>query len=325
MLCRRLSPSWLAGSVLLFGLLWVGNPVTLRAADKKADPQAPAGVVHVPDVTYSEKTGLKLDLACPKNLSVPAPAILVIHGGFWQEIGGNRKTCLPIAFELAEHGYVAVAVSHRKASDAPFPAQLHDVKCAVRWLRANAEKYHIDPERIGVLGYSSGGHLASLLGTTADNAALEGDCGDAGQSSRVEVVVACYSPSDLLALYDSCDKGRLSIVEKAAGKSVLETLICGKPADLADRYAEASPVHHAGKHSAPTLLIHGTADRQVPLDQSQRLASKLRRAGVEVHLLSLEKAGHSFGGVGDDAPSREADRATLEFFERSLKPSLVRR
>jgi acetyl esterase/lipase len=300
-------------------------PPALQAADKKADPQPSAGVVHVPDVTYSPKTGLKLDLACPKNLAAPAPAILVIHGGCWQEIGGNRKTCLPMAFNLAEHGYVAAAVSHRKASDAPFPAQLHDVKCAVRWLRAHAEQYHIDPERIGVLGYSSGGHLASLLGTTAGNSAFEGDCGHPGQSSRVQAVVACYGPSDLAALYDSYDKGSLSFLEKSAGKSVLETLLGGTPADLADRYAEASPVHHADKHSAPTLLIHGTADRQVPLDQSQRLERKLRQAGVEVQLLSLEKAGHCIGGGGEDKPSREADRATLEFLEQTLKPGLVRR
>jgi acetyl esterase/lipase len=319
---RRTSLAPLTCSVLLFSVLSAGNPVSLQAADRKADtPQPPAGVDHVPDLIYSEKTGLKLDLASPQNLSVPAPAVLVIHGGFWQEVGGNRKSCLPIAFQLAERGFVAATVSHRKAADAPFPAQIHDVKCAVRWLRAQAEKYHIDRERIGVLGYSSGGHLASLLGTTAGNRALEGDCGHAGQSSRVQAVVDCYGPTDLTALYEHCKRGPFP----ALGMSVLETLVGGSPADLADGYAQASPVHHADKHAAPTLLIHGTEDKLVPLDQSQRLAAKLRQAGALVTLLPLDKAGHVFGSGSGDEHGRKADAATLEFLERSLKPRLPNR
>jgi pectinesterase len=204
-------------------LLALASPVGLtQAGEPKADvPLPPPGVDHLADLTYSAKTGLQLDLAYLKERKGPSPAVVVIHGGCWQEMGGNRKTCLPIAFRLAGQGFVVATVSYRRASDAPFPAQIHDVKCAVRWLRSQAGKYAIDPDRIAAVGYSSGGHLASLLGTTADDPALEGNLGSAGQSNRVQAVVNCYGPTDLARLYDYCENGPCPALQKAVGKSVL--------------------------------------------------------------------------------------------------------
>jgi acetyl esterase/lipase len=321
----RTSLAALACSLLLSGLLKAGDPPTPSDAGRKADPRPPAGVIHLSDLTYSEKTGMQLDLACPEKLLSPAPAVLVLHGGFWQGIGGSRKSCLPVAFLLAQRGFVVAAASYRKATDAPFPAQIHDAKCAVRWLRAHADEYHIDPERIGVLGYSSGGHLAGLLGTTAGNLSFEGDGGHAGQSSRIQAVVDCYGPADLAALYEHCEHGPFSALEKTLGKAVLENLVGGTPANQPGRYAGASPVTHAGKHAAPTLLIHGTADRQVPLAQSQRFADRLRQAGVEVRLLRLENAGHAIGSGWGGEHGRQADAAAVEFFEQALRPRLAGR
>jgi acetyl esterase/lipase len=291
-----------------------------HAGEPKADvPQPPPGVVHEPDLTYSPRTGLQLDLAYPKERNGPSPAVLVIHGGCWQEIGGNRKSCLPIAFQLASQGFVVATVSYRKASVAPFPAQLHDVKCAVRWLRAQAGKYALDPDRIAALGYSSGGHLASLLGTTADVSGLEGDGGHAGQSSRVQAVVNCYGPTDLARLYDHCEHGPCSLLQKQVGPPLLERLLGGPPDRAADRYAQASPLTHVSKDAAPTLLIHGTADELVPLEQSQRFAAALKKAGAEVELLAVEKAGHAFGGGRGGDHGKRADDAVREFLQRRLQ------
>jgi acetyl esterase/lipase len=295
------------------------NPA--HAGEPKAE--VPPGVAYVADLTYSVKTGLQLDLAYPKERKGLSPAAVVIHGGSWQELGGNRKSCLPITFELASQGFVVATVSYRKASDAPFPAQVHDVKCAVRWLRAHAGEYAIDPERIAALGYSSGGHLASLLGTTADNPALEGNLGHAGQSSRVQVVVNCYGPTDLAPLYDHCDKGPCSWLQKAVGTSVLKNMLGGTPESAAAKYAQASPIIYVSKESAPTLLIHGTQDEQVPLQQSQQFAAALQTAGVEVEFLAFDKAGHAFGSGWGREHGKKADAAVLEFLQRKLQPRPV--
>jgi acetyl esterase/lipase len=307
------------GHGLLVAVMLASRVGLAHAGEPKADvPQPPPGVVHEPDLTYGEKTGLRLDLAYLKERKGPSPAVLVIHGGCWQEIGGNRKSCLPIAFQLAQGGFVVATVSNRRASDAPFPAQLHDVKCAVRWLRAQAGKYAIDPDRIAALGYSSGGHLASLLGTTPDNSGLEGDGGHAGHSSRAQAVVNCYGPTDLARLYDHYEHGPCSALQREIGKSVLQTLLGGTPQGAARQCAQASPITHVSKDAAPTLLIHGTADELVPLDQSQRFAAALKKAGVKVELLPLDKAGHAFGS-GWGVHGKKADAAVVEFLQHALQ------
>jgi acetyl esterase/lipase len=223
-------------------------PAGLRAALARA----PAGLEHIPDLEYSRPGGrgrLALDLVCPARGKGPFPAVLVLHGGAW--VKGSRKACLPMAFRLAREGYVAAVVSHRFAPANPFPAQVHDVKCAVRWLRACACAHSIDPDRIGVLGYSSGGHLACLLGTTPGNAALEGATGHTRHSSGVQVVVSCYGVTDLAALHASYQDRRRSWLERKSGTFVLGALLGGPPGKSAGRYAQASPLHHAGARRPP--------------------------------------------------------------------------
>jgi acetyl esterase/lipase len=299
---------------------------SLQAADagepKSAVPAVPAGVRYLPDLTYSAQTGMQVDLAYPRERTGRSPAVLVIHGGFWQEMGGTRKTSLPIVVQLAGRGFVAATVSYRNASDAAFPAQLHDVKCAVRWLRAHAGDYGIDPERIAAVGYSSGGHLAALLGTTADKRALEGDLGCAGQSSRVQAVINCYGPTDLGRLYDYCDNGPCGALQKQVGTSVLRTLLGGTPKSAAASYAQASPLTYVGKGSVPALLIHGTADSQVPFEQSRRFEEALKKAGVSVELLAVEKAGHAFGSGWGGKQGEQADAAVIEFLRGRLQKAV---
>ena len=158
-------------------------------------------MIFEPGVEYTnpDDQHLQLNLARPKTGDGPFPAVVCIHGGGFR--AGTREGYDNLCIRLAEHGYVAVTVTYRLAPKYPFPAAIHDVKAAVRWARANAAKYRIDPDRIGVTGGSAGGHLAQFLGVTADVKEFEGDGGNASQSSRVACVVNFYGPSDFTKSY----------------------------------------------------------------------------------------------------------------------------
>jgi acetyl esterase/lipase len=304
---NRLSVSVL--SILLAGACL--NSANAAAPPPRVRPalKVPAEVRYIPDLRYGSggTEDLHLDLAQPRQGSGPFPAVLVLHGGAWFK--GNRKSCLPIILELARHGCVAVSANYRLAPKHRYPAQIHDAKCAVRWLRANASRYRIDPERIAALGYSAGGHLACLLGTTAGQRELEGTGGHAGHSSKVNLVVGYYPVTDLQAL-------RITFLH-----SLIVDRLLGKSGAVA--CSQASPITHADRRSAPTLLLHGTADLLVPHSQSRTFADKLRVAGAHVQLHTLKEAGHGFGS-GPGAHDREADRIALEFLNRHFKPQGVR-
>jgi acetyl esterase/lipase len=291
-------------AVLLSGVTLPAVRAAAPPPSTRKGPKVPAGVAYLPDLVYGSggKEKLLLDLAQPRKGTGRFAAVLVLHGGAW--ITGNRKSCVPIALELARHGYLAVSASYRLAPVYRYPAHIHDAKCAVRWLRANAARYRIDPNRIAVLGYSAGGHLACLLGTTAGHRHLEGTGGHAGHSSKVQLVVAYYPVTDLCRL---C-------------KSFLHTLVVESFLGSSARAcARASPITHADRRSAPTLLIHGTADLLVPFAQSEVFARKLRETGAHVQLHTIHKAGHGFG-CGPGEHDREADRTALEFLNRHFTP-----
>jgi acetyl esterase/lipase len=224
---------------------------------------------------------------------------------------------VPLSLRLAQKGYVAVTVSYRLAPTHCFPAQVHDVKCAVRWLRAHAVRYKVDPERIGVFGHSAGGHLACMLGTTSDRQELEGDGGFQDQSSAVCCVVCCSALTDLDSAHGGCKSVSLGFLTKAA----VEKFVGGPPDKAGDLYSKASPITYAGKTSAPTLLIYGTKDNLVPVGQSERLGKKLLDAGAEAELLCLKGAAHDFRGEHE----RRAEEAMLAFFERHLRNGKAKR
>jgi acetyl esterase/lipase len=313
-----------ANQILLASLL----SIVLLAAGSAAEPPAvgvfeitvPATVQHIPDLEYRPQPGkpaMQLDLACPREGAGPFPAVLIFHGGAWAS--GHRKEQLPFAFRLAERGYVAATVSYHFAYEAPFPAALHDAKAAVRWLRAHAAQYRVDPDRIAAFGISSGGNLAALLGTTAGARELEGAGGHAEQSSRV-VAVVCYAPvTDLARQFAHTDSPKLSGLERTIGREILKTLLGGTPEAAPARYRLASPLLHVSKTSAPALLVHGTADTRVPLEQSELFAEALKAARVEARVHLLDRAPHCLG----DAERAQADDAALRFLDERLQPRRV--
>lgn len=231
---------------------------------------------------------LELDLWLPPEHPEPAPVALFLHGGGWQS-GSRHQTgpalagMRPSPFERAARAGIAVAsADYRLSGEARWPAQLHDAKAAVRWLRARASELGIDPRRIAAWGESAGGHLAALLGLTADDHALEGEIGVTGPSSAVCGVIAWYAPTDLSAA--------------AAGPARRDTpearLLGSEPAAVPGIARQASPVSHVTPAAPPFLLLHGAADRLVPWQQSQRLHQALAAAGCTAELTVYDGAGH---------------------------------
>jgi len=265
----------------------------------------PEGVIFEPEVEYTNPEGqhLQLDLARPKEGTGPFPAVACIHGGGFR--AGSRQGYDSLCLKLAEQGYVAITVSYRLAPKYPFPAAIHDVKAAVRWLRVNAARYHIDPERIGATGGSAGGHLAQFLGVTADVKQFEGDGGNASQSSRVACVVNYYGPSDFTKSYG----------KSVDAAQVLPLFLGGDLEKERHKHIVASPLYWVTPNAAPTLCVHGTEDKYVAHEQAVWLVDRLKAADVEAELLTLEGAGHGF--KGKDAET--AEKAMFAFYARHLK------
>lgn len=271
-----------------------------------------AGEVEVKENVVYGKGGdvdLQLDLAQPEG-DGPFPAIVYIHGGGWQ--GGNRKGYRDDIEEAAKRGYVAATVTYRLVHTKQpenertiFPSQINDVKCAVRFLRANAAKFHIDPNRIGATGASAGGHLSLILGTTDTSQMLEGDGGNADVSSRVQAVVNYYGPTDF--------HHWMTTTEKAV--PIAEAFLGGSVAKRPETYTLVSPISHLSKDDPPMLSIHGTADPIVPFDQATRFDEKAKQIGVAHTLLGIDGAGHGFKGES----ATKAKNAMFEFFDKHLK------
>lgn len=292
------------GAVTCLPLNW-GLVNTAAAAGSKL--AVPATVAFERDIPYSSPGGerLELDMARPKNAKGLSPAIVCIHGGGFR--AGNRQHHYALCVQLAERGYVAVTVTYRLAPKHQFPAAVNDVKAAVRWLRANAAKYGIDPNRIGATGDSAGGHLALFLGLTGDVASFDAaEGGNSDHSSRVYCVVDVYGPSDFTKSYD----------KSVDAAEVLPLFLGGDLKTAWHRHILASPLYWVTPHAAPTLAIHGTKDLYVAHEQAVWLIDRLKAADVEAELLTLEGAGHGF--QGDDA--KRAQAAMFAFFEKHLKP-----
>jgi acetyl esterase/lipase len=267
-------------------------------------PSSRAEIVFEPDIEYAHpgNESLKLNLARPKDSSSPVPAIVCIHGGGFR--AGDRKGWDGRCRMLAERGYIAVTVEYRLAPKHQFPDAVEDCKAAVRWLRLNAAKYHVDPDRIGVTGDSAGGHLAQFLGVTGDVHDFDGDQ-NPGPSSRVSCVVNFYGPSDLTRSY-----GR-----SVDAAEVLPLFLGGDVEHERRRHVLASPLYWVTPNAAPTLLIHGTDDKYVNYEQATWIHDKLKAAEVEAQLLTLQGAGHGF--KGDDA--KKAEAAMVAWFDGHLK------
>jgi len=279
--------------------LWLSTTLT---AQELVIPQS---VEWLPGVEYSnpDDQHLQVNLARPKEGAGPFPAVVCIHGGGFR--AGHRDAYNGLCLKLAERGYVAITVSYRLAPKYQFPAAVHDVKAAVRWLRANAKKYHVDPDRIGTTGGSAGGHLAQFLGVTEGIPEFEGSGGHPDQSSAVRCVVNVYGPSDFTQSYG----------KSVDAAEVLPLFLGGNVEQERRRHILASPLYWVTPRAAPTLCIHGTEDKYVAHEQAVWLTDRLRAAEVPAELLTLPGAGHGFKG----ADAAKAEAALFEFFDRELK------
>ncbi len=246
----------------------------------------------IPGVCYGEGQGtpLLLDMVCSQDRPPTAgPAVVWLHGGGW--FGGSRVEEVSYWCALfAAHGFLAVSVDYRLSGDACFPAQIHDVKAAIRWLRATAGQYQVDPDRIGIAGFSAGGHLAALAGLTSDRPELEGHGGSAGYSSRVQAVAVASAPSDFLRTGGAMINDAPSPVTKLFGGTV---------AEYQDLMQLASPVAHVTPAAPPFLIAHGTLDETVPFEQAEQLHTALATAGCAVEFIVREGAYHNWNARPD--------------------------
>jgi acetyl esterase/lipase/esterase/lipase superfamily enzyme len=249
---------------------------------------------------------LALDLYRDAAAKDAQPLIVWVHGGGW--IMGDRFPT-PAA-RLVANGYVVASVDYRLAGEARFPAQLHDIKAAVRWLRANASRYNLDANHIGAWGSSAGAHLVALLGTTADVKELEGTEGNLEQSSRVQAAVDFYGPIDLMRMDETASK------PKSDAPDLAEAILLGGPMsqNMAKALA-ANPITYISKDDAPFLIVQGTNDKIVPARQSEFFQVALKTAGVENDLEYVIGAGHMMSQVQTPAVAEMVN----SFFDKHLR------
>ena len=266
----------------------------------------PDNVELTADIAYREGNDKwRLDLAKPKERGeTPRPAIVFVHGGGWRsgDKGGGQWRSLPLRF--AAQGYVCISVNYRLTDEAPFPACVEDVKCAVRWLRANVEKYNVDPKRIGAYGNSAGAHLVSMLGLVGPDVGLEGDGAYQDQSSLVQAVCCSATPTDFTNWGGARDNTFLK-----------RGLLAGPDETFVERAKKASPITHVAADAPPFLVVHGTNDRTVPIAHGDRFVEALKKAGAkDVTYMRYEGDGHGVFGQHSD----ETYPAMEKFFARTL-------
>jgi acetyl esterase/lipase len=268
------------------------------------------------DVTYctAGSTALKMDIYYPRQSDGKlAPVALNVHGGGWtsgdKAHNGSEASDIP---QLVARGYLVAAVNYRLAPAARFPAMIEDVKCAVRYLRAHAADYQLNPDHIGAWGCSAGGHLVSLLGLTGPDAGFEGgnvytEGGYAGYSSSVQAVVDMAGPSDL---------SNLGVADAAFATYVFGTAAVGDPA-----LVRASPLTYVSAKAPPFLIVHGDMDTTVLSVESQVLYDRLKNAGADATLLMIKNAGHCPGTTqpGMSPTREEITKAIADFFDRHLR------
>lgn len=257
-----------------------------------------------------------LDIYIPKDGKGTHKLIVIIYGSAWYANNMKPMAYMSIGKALTDAGYAVASINHRSSGDAKYPAQIHDVKGAIRYLRANADKYGLDTSFVGITGFSSGGHLSSMAGvtngitsrtegkTTID---IEGNVGgNLDRSSAVDAVVDWFGPVDM-ARMENCNAVKDASSPEAA-------LIGGAPADNPDMVALISPITYVGPQAAPTLVIHGTADNVVPFCQSEYFSEALKKAGKLERLIPVENGQHGPVTFNDDT-----FKAMVDFFNAQSK------
>ncbi len=279
--------------------------VAAAAHGQVSDRGVPESVQLVRDVVYGEAPAaggrtveLTLDAAFPRQSGGEAlPVVVYVHGGGWS--GGSKEIGLGWTVDFAEGGYFAVTINYRLSGDAPFPAAVHDCKAAVRFLRAHAAELSIDPQRIGLWGHSAGGHLSALVGASGNDWKLEGEVEPTGVSAEVRCVASVSGPVDLTKF------------RGPRARSVLAPWLGQEPAEYEANARAASPLTYLDARDPPVLIVHGTADRLVPLEQAELFKEALERAGVPFEYVPVPEGGHNLA-------RRDVSRKIAAFFDRHL-------
>jgi acetyl esterase/lipase len=259
------------------------------------------------DIEFANVDGhsLKLDLYLP-TVTKDAPLVVWIHGGGWK--AGSKNGC-PVSWLTAD-GYAVASISYRLTDKAVFPAQIHDCKAAVRWLRANADKYGYSTAKIAVSGSSAGGHLAALVGTSGDVKELEGTVGgNLDQSSRVDAVVDFFGATDFVL------RSKTQPHRANEEGSVVYLLLGGGADQKVELAKQASAAFHVTKDDPPFLVFHGDNDKTVLLDQSQRINEVYSKAGLPIALHVLKGSGHG----GNEFYSGERQDIIRTFLGKHLR------
>lgn len=254
-----------------------------------ANPQGgrvPEGVKKIADLDYAGTGNPRqaLDLYLPEKPASadPLPVVVFIHGGGWQN-GDKNSAGFRVASLAATGKYAGASIGYRLSGEAKWPAQIHDCKAAIRWIKAHAAEHGLDPDRIAVWGSSAGGHLVAMLGVSDGVADLEGSIGaHTDRNAKVKCVVDFFGPTDLLSMGGTHNDA----------KSPESNLIGGAVQENPDKAKIASPVSHVTPDDSPFLIIHGDADPLVPHDQSVALEKKLEAAGVSTILITVEGGEH---------------------------------
>jgi acetyl esterase/lipase len=277
--------------------------------------QAQTGSTLLTERTFKElsyiPTGMRhsqtLDLFLPPSGEGPFPVVVFIHGGAWMS-GDKDKAPNDV---LNQNGFACASINYRLTDEAKFPAQIEDCKAAIRFLRANAKPYHLDPKRIGVWGISAGGHLAALLGTTGSAKDLEGDGGNGEQPSSVQAVCDWCGPTDFNTFAKM--ETPISTIHAEEPGGYLAKLLGDVPSRVPEVARNASPISYVSKDTPPFLIVHGTVDALVPYLQSEELYKALQAAHVKSELYTADGQGH-------DLYTQPAVDATVGFLKKQLNP-----
>lgn len=315
--------SRVVGCLLVLTAAWVG--VTAGFANGDAARADEHGKLHEVEIQENVEYGtggeekLRLHLARPKGVTDKVPGVIFIHGGGWQ--AGDKNMFKQSAKEAAARGFVAVTIGYRFAPKSPFPAQIEDSKCAVRWMRAHADELGVDPQRIGAVGLSAGAHLAIMLGVMDSSDGLEGNGGWADQSSKVQAVVSYFGPTNLHQVDINKTVAKKYLQEPVIRGILTNFVGGGRPEDHLDLLRQASPVTYINEGDAPMLLFQGTRDPLVPYDQMFEMATALTEAGVPGRIELLLLKSHGWGG--EELARTQA--AAFDFLRLNLSPAKKRK
>ena len=303
--------AWVACAFSLWALLILCVGCSALAFWKKQPLAETVAAKVQSDVIYSRASGeeLKMDVFFPTNVAGrKLPVVLYVHGGGWQTGTKSMLSMMAGPSELLRRGYLVVAMNYRLAPKYKFPAMIEDAKSAVRYLRAHARDFNLDPARIGAMGDSSGGHLVALLGLTDANAGFEGE-GWTDQPSRVQAVVDLYGPTDFAN--GNSNFLTLKFIQDAYGATNTTDPIL----------KSANPVTYVSPRAPPFLILHGDKDNLVDLQQSAELDARLKAAGANSTFVVITNLAHGYVPFGLTASPNNEELSNLiaDFFDRNLR------